>query len=132
MPRLYPYIHSDECKKQADFYCQALGGEIILMKTFADLPQPADPAHRDKILHLRLQAAGQIFFISDAVCEPVRRGNGLDLTLEFAAKEEARRAFDGLARGGSVIMPFARQFWGTASSMVEDPFGVRWQITVES
>jgi PhnB protein len=131
MANLYPYIHSDDAEKQAAFYVKALEGEIILSKTFAELPQTAphaDERLKGKILHLRLQAAGQVFFMSDSVLEPVQRGNGLDLTLEFADEEEARRAFDGLADGGTIVMPFARQFWGSMSGMVVDPFGVRWQI----
>jgi PhnB protein len=134
MANLYPYIYSDDARKQAEFYANALGGEIILIKTFAELPQADEQARdrfKDKILHLRLRAAGQVFFMSDSVCEPVQRGNGLDLTLEFAAEEEARRAFAGLAAGGQVRMPFARQFWGAMSGMVVDPFGVCWQITTE-
>lgn len=133
MANLYPYIHSDDARKQAEFYVKALGGEIILLKTFADLPQSDDRTKpiRDKILHLRLRAAGQTFFMSDSVREPVNMGNGLDLTLEYADEEEARQAFDGLAAGGTVIMPFARQFWGSMSGMVADPFGVRWQIAAD-
>jgi len=134
MANLYPYIHSDDARKQAEFYVKALGGEIILLKTFADLPQSDDQTNgpiRDKILHLRLRAAGQIFFMSDSVHEPVNMGNGLALTLGYAGEEEARQAFEGLAAGGTVIMPFARQFWGSMSGMVVDPFGVRWQIATD-
>ncbi len=134
MANLYPYIYSDDAKTQAEFYANALGGEIILSKTFAELPPTAphaDERLRDKILHLRLRAAGQVFFMSDSVREPVQRGNGLDLTLEFADENEARQAFEGLSAGGELLMPFARQFWGSMSGMVVDPFGVRWQITAE-
>lgn len=28
-------------------------------------------------------------------------------------------------------MPFEKQFWGSMSGMVEDPFGIRWQIATE-
>lgn len=134
MANLYPYIFSDDAKKQAEFYAKALNGEIFLVKTFADMPN-ADAATRerlkDKILHLRLRAAGQVFFMSDSVMEPVQRGNGLDLTLEFADEEEAQRAFEGLSAGGKIQMPFAKQFWGTMSGMIVDPFGVRWQIATQ-
>lgn len=130
MANLYPYIFSDDAKKQAEFYVKALDGEIFLVKTFAEWPQ-ANEQIRDKIMHLRLKAAGQVFFMSDSVREPVQRGNGMDLTLEFKGEEEARKAFEGLAEGGKVLMPFAKQFWGSMSGKVEDPFGVRWQIATE-
>ncbi|MTV49193.1 VOC family protein [Heliobacillus mobilis] len=133
MAKLYPYIYSDDAKYQAEFYAKALDGEIIMLKTFAELPQQNAKMEliKDKVMHLRLKVAGQIFFMSDSVNEPVRRGNGLDLTLEFEREEEARKAFEGLADGGTVLMPFAKQFWGSMSGMVVDPFGIRWQIATE-
>ena len=134
MANLYPYIYSDDAARQAEYYVKALGGEIILRKTFADMPQADEQTRerlKDKILHLRLRAAGQILFMSDSVREPVKRGNGMDLTLEFADEQEARQAFAGLSEGGEILMPFAMQFWGAMAGMVVDMFGVRWQITVE-
>ncbi|MHB1044242.1 MAG: VOC family protein [Eubacteriales bacterium] len=130
MANLYPYIFSDDAKKQAEFYVKALNGEILLVKTFAELPQ-ADEQIKDKVMHLRLKAAGQVFFMSDSVMEPVQRGNGMDLTLEFKSEEEARKVFQGLAEGGKMLMPFEKQFWGSMSGMVVDPFGIRWQIATE-
>ncbi|MHB8984449.1 MAG: VOC family protein [Eubacteriales bacterium] len=130
MANLYPYIFSDDAKKQAEFYVKALNGEILLVKTFAELPQ-ADEQIKDKVMHLRLKAAGQVFFMSDSVMEPVQRGNGMDLTLEFQSEEEARKVFQGLAEGGKMLMPFEKQFWGSMSGMVVDPFGIRWQIATE-
>ncbi len=135
MANLYPYIYSDDARRQAEYYVKALGGEIILLKTFAEMPQADDQTRerlKDKILHLRLRAAGQIIFMADSVREPVKRGNGMDLALEFADEQAARQAFAGLSAGGEVLMPFAKQFWGAMAGMVVDMFGVRWQITTES
>lgn len=131
MANLYPYIFSDDAKKQAEFYVRALNGEIILIKTFAEMPHQSDEKIKDKVMHLRFKAAGHVFFMSDSVYGPVERGNGMDLTLEFKSEEEARRAFAGLAEGGKVVMPLEKQFWGTMSGMVMDPFGIRWQIATE-
>jgi len=47
-----------------------------MVRTFAELPQ-ADEQIKDRIMHLRLKAAGQVFFMSDSVREPVQRGNGM-------------------------------------------------------
>ncbi|MGE5450186.1 MAG: VOC family protein [Methanomassiliicoccales archaeon] len=135
MANLYPYIYSNNAKEQAEFYKKALDGEIFLIKTFAELPpsnnQSIDEATKDKIMHLRLRAAGQVFFMSDSVRESVQRGNGMDLTLEYPNDEDAQKAFNGLAEGGKILMPLEKQFWGSLSGMVEDPFGVRWQIATE-
>lgn len=107
---------------------KALDGEILFVKTFADMPQ-ADERIKDKVMHLRLKAAGQVFFMGDAVMEPVQRG--MHLTLEFQNEGEARKAFEGLAEGGKVVRPFQKQFFGSMTGVVEDPFGIRWQIATD-
>jgi PhnB protein len=127
MAVIRPYIFSEDARKQAGFYAKALGGEIMSLQTYGDAPQAPD-GMKDRVMHLVLQAAGQLFYLADA--GHVDRGNGLDLTLEFDTEEEARSAFEGLSAGGNVIMPFERMFWGSMFGRLEDPFGVRWQIAV--
>ncbi|MBP1156713.1 MULTISPECIES: VOC family protein [unclassified Paenibacillus] len=129
MANLYPYIFSEDARQQAEFYAKALKGEIGDVRTFADSPNASEQM-KDKVMHLVLRAADHVFFMADS--EPIQRGNGLDLTLEYRAEAEARSAFEGLAEGGNVIMPFERMFWGTMFGRVEDRFGVRWQISTES
>lgn len=128
MAQLRPYIFSEDARSQAAFYADALGGEIVDVKTFGDAPH-AEESMKNRVMHLVLQAAGQRFYMADS--GPVDRGNGMDLTLEFATDEEAGQAFKKLSAGGKVIMPFERMFWGTMFGRLEDPFGVRWQIATE-
>jgi PhnB protein len=129
MAKLYPYIFSNDARKQAEFYANALNGEIVNVLTFAEAPNTPEEI-KDKVMHLVLQAAGQYFFMADAM-EPVQKGTQLDLTLEFKTEEEARKAFEELSKGGNVLMPFERAFWGAMFGRVEDAFGIRWQIVTE-
>jgi PhnB protein len=131
MAKLYPYLYSNDAKSQARFYAEAFGGEIVGIRTFADVPGMEDSI-QDKVMHLTLQMAGLTIFMADSVSEPVHRGNGLDLTMEFETEDEARTVFQKLSDGGSVIIPFQRMFWGAMFGRVEDRYGVRWQITVET
>ncbi|NBD25308.1 VOC family protein [Paenibacillus glycinis] len=125
MAKLTPYLYSGNARRQAEFYVKALGGEIVSVQTFGEMPG-GNPADNARVMHLVLQAAGLTFFLADA--GPVERGNGLDLTLEFETAEAAERAFDNLAAGGEVLMPFERMFWGSMFGRLIDPYGVRWQI----
>jgi PhnB protein len=131
MAKLYPYLYSNDAKSQARFYAEAFGGEIVGIQTFADVPGMEDSI-QDKVMHLVLQMAGITIFMADSVSEPVHRGNGLDLTMEFKTEDEARTVFQKLSDGGSVIIPFQRMFWGAMFGRVEDRYGVRWQIAVET
>jgi PhnB protein len=41
---------------------------------------------------------------------------------------EGQRLFDGLAAGGTVVMPFGPTSWSPGFGMIEDRFGTHWII----
>ncbi|MFC5450538.1 VOC family protein [Paenibacillus aestuarii] len=131
MAILTPYIYSSNAREQADFYAAAFNGEIVSLRTFADMPN-ADESMKDRVMHLEMHALGLKFFMADAGTDTIDRGSGMDLTLEFPTEDEARRIFDALSAGGDIKIPFQRMFWGTMFGRVADRFGVRWQITTEA
>ncbi|MFC5653212.1 VOC family protein [Paenibacillus solisilvae] len=128
MAKIRPYIYSGNAREQAAFYVDALGGEIVSVQTFGDMPG-AEEGIKDRVMHLIMQAAGIQFYLADS--NSIQRGSGLDLTLEFASDHEAAQAFEKLAAGGKVIMKFERMFWGSLFGRLEDKFGVTWQIATE-
>jgi PhnB protein len=131
MAKLTPYFYSEDSRAQSEFYVQALGGNVEQVMTYGQAPN-TDEAIKDKVMHLMLVAAGITFYMADSVFEPVSRGNGLDLNIEFTTEEEARQAFDKLAEGGRILMPLEKQFWGALFGRLEDKFGVTWQINTET
>jgi PhnB protein len=137
--KLSPYIFSEDAVKQAEFYAKSLGGKILDVKTYGDI-YPSDAQSDDqssgedknRVMHLVLEVGDETIFMADYGSGQVERGNGMDLTLVYTNEEEARIVFDNLSQGGNVIMPFERMFWGTTFGRLEDPFGIRWQISTES
>jgi PhnB protein len=125
MARLSPYIYSEDARKQAEFYVKALRGEIISVKTYADMPN-APEEMKNQVMHLVLKVGEQQFFLADS--SMIQAGNQIDIALEFDTEAQAKLIFTGLSEGGEVIMPFEKMFWGTMFGRVEDPYGVRWQI----
>lgn len=130
MANLYPYIFSEDARTQADFYAHALNGEVVSVQTFEQAPN-VDESIKDKVMHLTLSAADQIFFMADSVQEPVRLGTQVNLVLEYKTEDEARSVFEALSEGGHVLMPFEKMFWGAMFGRVEDKYGLTWQITTE-
>lgn len=128
MAKLTPYIISEDARAQAEFYRHALGGEILSV-VLHDQPQEA---FKDKVMHLSMVVGGTNLFMTDSVFGAVSRGNGMNLSLEFATEAEAYEAFNNLAEGGNVTHPLAPAFWGTLYGEVDDKFGVTWMITNES
>lgn len=130
MANLYPYIFSEDARNQADFYAKALNGEVVSVQTFEQAPNVHDSI-KDKVMHLTLSAADQIFFMADSVNESVKQGTQINLVLEYKTEDEARSVFENLSEGGNVLMPFDKMFWGAMFGRVEDKFGLIWQITTE-
>jgi PhnB protein len=131
MAKLTPYFYSHDARAQAEFYVQALGGEIREQMTYGQAPG-TDEELKDKIIHMAFTAAGQNFYIADTMHETPGHSSGFDLCLEFKTDEEAQQAFTNLSNGGKVVMPLEKQFWGSLFGRVEDRYGIKWQVTTEA
>ncbi len=127
MAKIYPYFHCVDARGQAEFYAKALNGHIVSIQTFGEAPQ-VDEAIKDKVMHLVLQVQELTIFMADSVFETIQRGNGLDLCLELQTEEQAQIAFEALADGGNILMPFEKQFWGAMFGRLQDKYGVHWQV----
>ncbi|GAB6927334.1 VOC family protein [Paenibacillus sp. JCM 10914] len=130
MAKLTPYIFSEDSKAQAAFYIAALGGEVISVQTHGEIPGTKEEM-KDKVMHLSLVAGGIPMYMADTVFQKLDRGNGIHLSLSFESDDEAHGAFDRLAAGGKVIDPLKIQFWGALFGVLEDKYGVLWQVTTE-
>lgn len=126
MPTLSPYLFSHNAREQATFYAEALQGEILDIRTFAEAPQAVED--QDKVMHLQLMIGTDILYMADYTHDTLRQGNAMDLILEFDTEEEGREAFENLALEGEVLMPYEPVFWGMSFGRLIDQFGVRWQI----
>jgi PhnB protein len=131
MAKLTPYIFSENARAQAEFYTEALGGEIVSIMTFADAPN-TDEQLKDKVMHMSFIAGGILFYMSDSPFQKFHRGNGMHLSLEYGDEAEAYERFDKLAAGGKVLDALKPQFWGSLFGLIEDKYGVLWQVTTEA
>lgn len=125
MPKLTPYIFSQNAREQSDFYAAALGAELISVRTFGEIPGFPEK-RKDSIMHLVMQLGEIQLFMADA--DTVQSGTQLDLAVEFETEDQARQAFDALSRGGQVLMQMESMPWGTLLGRVQDRYGLRWQI----
>ncbi|MFD0590147.1 VOC family protein [Paenibacillus sp. GCM10027627] len=125
--QLNVYIKSEDARKQAAFYTEALGGETVMLRTHGEAYE-APELIQNKVMHMVLSVAGgNTLFLSDAF-EPATGVSSLHLALTFGNEDEAKEAFQNLAEGGAVRYPFALQPWGAYYGEVMDAFGVTWQI----
>ncbi|WP_136605182.1 VOC family protein [Paenibacillus dokdonensis] len=125
--QLNPYVMSEDARKQAEFYKQALGGEILSVKTLGEVPGTPEEA-KDRVMHLVLTIAGtNTLFMSDSF-QQVSGSRNISLSLSYDSEFEARTAYDNLGEGGVLQYPFELQPWGSYYGEVVDQFGVTWQI----
>ena len=59
------------------------------------------------------------------------QGSGYYISVAADSEEEARKLFDELSQGGSVVMPLEKAFWGALFSMFTDKYGIQWMISYD-
>jgi len=57
-------------------------------------------------------------------------GDNVHLSMQGDDSTRLTNAFNGLAAGGHVNMPLAKQFWGDAFGMLTDKFDVHWMVNI--
>ena len=133
MPTLDSYLFfRGNCAEAMRFYERTLGGRMEAMLTYGDSPEPEQCAGADprQIMHACLTLDGRKLMASDVPPgQPAPPMSGFALSLNFPSADEARRTFDALAEGGSVLMPMARTFWVESFGMLTDRFGTPWMVS---
>jgi len=124
------------CEEALKFYERALGGKVTTMMRYEGSPMdgPQLPADwKQKVMHATFEVEGARFMASDTMPgqpKPTPAGFSVSLFVPGSV-DKARRAFDALAEGGQVTMPFAPPFWGGHFGMLMDRFGVPWMVSSE-
>ena len=130
-----PYLSFDgQCEEAFTFYARCLGGTIEAMIPYGNSESadrvPADL--RDKIMHARLVAGGQVLMGSDAHPEQPYVGvTGCSVAVQADTPGAAARLFDALAEHGRITVPLQETSWAVRFGMFTDRFGVPWMISCE-
>jgi len=127
-----PYlIFNGNCADAMRFYESALGGKLeLLTHRQAPNPEQIPPGSEDLIMHGRLVLDdGSVLMGMDGmVGAPYQGMHGFTVSLIVPAAADAQRAFDALAAGGKVTMPFGKTFWADGFGMLIDRFGTPWMV----
>lgn len=129
-----PYLFfQGNCQEAFELYEDCLGGKIEAMMTHAEAPAgeggPEMPA--DAIMHACLRVGKWMLMASDAPPEYFEKPQGFYVQISIDNPEQAERAFNRLAEGGQVRMPFAQTFWAYRFGMLVDRFGTPWMINCD-
>ncbi|OIJ17380.1 hypothetical protein BKP37_02430 [Anaerobacillus alkalilacustris] len=133
---LNPYLCFDGNAKEAvHFYEKALGGKVMGIMTFGDMP--TDPNHpltddmKDRVMHAHLKVGNTDLMFSDTFPGmPYQPGDSVQIAIHPTVEESAREIFAALQDGGQVIMPLQKTDWSPLYGIVKDKFGVTFQVNV--
>jgi PhnB protein len=135
MQGITPYLNFDGNGTEAlQFYCKALYGQILFQQTFGDSPMGAQTPDefKNKLMHATFQCEAGTFMASDnPPGYKIRTGNNVTLSLHFDNVEKLEKAFNGLAEGGTVLMPPQETFWAHRFGMLIDKYGFNWMVNMD-
>ncbi|MEM8591847.1 MAG: VOC family protein [Pseudomonadota bacterium] len=127
-----PYLSfSGTCREAMETYAEILGGEITMMMKASEMPDfPVPPEKADQIAHCGLKFSDGELLASDDIMGDAGAMAGCSIMMDLPTLEEAKTAFERLADGGTIRMPFAETFWSPGFGTLTDRFGTHWMITV--
>jgi PhnB protein len=123
------------CEEALAFYARSLGGKTVALMRYEGSPMdtPELPASwKQKVMHSTYECDGARFMASDSLPGQHPGYSGFSVSLYVPGEvDKGRRAFDALAEGGKVTMPFAPPFWGGHFGMLTDRFGIPWMVSTD-
>ncbi len=135
MAKLNPYLNfAGNTEEAFTFYKSVFGTEFTFLQRIKETPEGSKfpKEEQNKVMHVALPIGkGNTLMASDvpeSMGYKVTVGNNVSLSLETESKEEARKIFEGLSRGGKVREPLKDTFWGAHFGMLTDKFGILWMV----
>ncbi len=126
-------IFDGTCAEAVQFYEKVLGGKIVMMMSFGEMPgdMPMSADAKKRIAHARLAIGDKFLMASD--CPPGRAEAAKGFNLNISVKEpaEADRLFKELSADGTITMPIQETFWAKRFGMLFDRFGTPWMVNCE-
>jgi PhnB protein len=133
--KLIPYLMftHGKCREAFDFYAQALGGKVVSVSTFSEMPGACEHLPADamaKVANAHLVAGGVSIMGSDNVMgvENGEARNDTTVNVDVDTIDEAERVFTALSAGGKVEMALAESPWALRFAMFTDRYGKPWMV----
>ncbi len=130
-----PYLFFDgNCEEAMHFYATALGGKIGSMTRGKDTPMADQmpPGKENSVVNAQIDLpGGGLLYGGDNIMGEFEPMKGVTIAINYPTVEEGEKAFNALAEGGTVTMPWSPTFWAKAFGMCVDKFGTPWLINGE-
>ncbi len=127
-----PYLFfNGNCAEAIKAYVDIFGGEIVMSMPASDMPPgemeiPED--RKDLVMHATVRIGDGYIMASDNIMGTSDAMAGCSVNVSLPTVDQSRSAFERLADGGEVTMPFEPTFWDSGFGAVTDRFGIRWMV----
>jgi PhnB protein len=122
-----------------NFYKSVFGGEFGRqgIARMGDVPPqegmpPMPDADKKLVMHVELTiTAGHKLMGTDApesMGFKLTKGNNVHINLALDSRDETKKLFDALSKGGVVTMELQDMFWGDYFGSCQDKFGINWMF----
>lgn len=133
---IQPYLYfAGRADEAIAFYRKVFGATVQMILRFRESPDPIPEGRivqgwEDKVMHAGLEIGDSVLLLSDGCGSDNPGFKGFSLTYVAKDAADADRAFSMLADGGQIRMPMGKTFFSPRFGMVEDRFGVLWNVIV--
>ena len=127
-----PYLFfNGTCAEAMAFYVDIFDGEVVAMMPFSDLPpgeMDLPESAKGLIMHATIRIGDGHLMASDTITGGTEKMAGVSVNVSLPDVASSKAAFDKLAEGGEITMPYAATFWDPGFGTLVDKFGVHWMV----
>ena len=135
--KVIPYLMVRNGKEALEFYKKVFSATIGEVMYADKIPGQENNENAKKtIIHAPLTINGNTIFLADANTNSNSEenltvfGNNIALCLLYGNKEKQKTTYDLLkANSSKIIMELMDTFWGDTFGVIEDKYGITWQLT---
>lgn len=126
-----PYLFfNGNCAEAIAWYAEIFGGEVVMQMPASEMPPefPVPEERKGWIMHSTIKIGDGELMASDNITGEAPKMAGASVMMRLPTADGGKVAFDKLAEGGEIEMPWTPTFWSAGFGCVTDRYGIRWMI----
>jgi len=130
MATIIPYlaVKDGKCREAFEFYKEALGGELELMR-LGDSPGNESSPEADLVMHVALTGPITLYGCDNVMGGSITHGDNVRISY-IGTVAEITATYEKLSAGGKTTHPLESTFFGTYGDLT-DKYGFLWMFQAD-